>query len=76
MVLELLSTEISVVMGMDHPNICKFYQVAYDNHYLNIVMELSRGITLTEAILKSPHISEKKSQVILRQIMHAIKYFH
>ena len=48
---QLLTTEIRVVMEMDHPNIVKFYQCVYDNSYINIVMELVRGIPLSDLIL-------------------------
>ena len=39
---------------MDHPNIVKFNQCFYDNHYINIVMELVNGKTLTDYIIESP----------------------
>lgn len=46
--MKLLETEIRVVMEMDHPNIVKFYQCVYDNQYINIIMELVRGIPLLD----------------------------
>ena len=63
---------------MDHPNIIKFYQCLYDNEYLNIVMELSEGVTLSDYMEQFPDlkIPEDQCQIILRQVMHAIKYFH
>jgi len=47
---------------MDHPNIAKFTQCIYDNYYINIVMELVKGITLTEYIEQAPggKLSEDK----------------
>ena len=33
---------------MDHPGIVKFYQCMYDNKYINIVMELVKGKTLSD----------------------------
>lgn len=51
MMIKLLETEIRVVMEMDHPNIVKFYQCVYDNDKVNIVMELVKGIPLSDLII-------------------------
>jgi len=50
----------------------------YDNAYVNIVMELVHGKTLSDFIEESENmrLSEEQCQVIIRQVMHAIKYFH
>jgi hypothetical protein len=55
---ELLQQEIQVVMGMDHPNIVKFYQCVYDNQYLNITMELVRGKPLSDYLEEKGKIPE------------------
>mmetsp|Transcript_39304 Transcript_39304/g.60030 ORF Transcript_39304/g.60030 Transcript_39304/m.60030 type:complete len:115 (+) Transcript_39304:336-680(+) len=55
---KLLETEIQVVMDMDHPNIVKFYQCVYDNAYINIVMELIKGTTLSDFLEKKKRVSE------------------
>ena len=47
----LLNSEIQIVLEMDHPNIVKFYQCVYDNTYVNIVMELVKGTTLSDYLL-------------------------
>ena len=73
---ELLEQEIQVVMGMDHLNIVKFYQCVYDNEYLNIVMELVRGKPLSDYLEEKGKIPEAECQIIVRQMMHAILYFH
>ena len=61
---------------MDHPNIIKFYQCVYDNTYVNIVMELVKGMNLADYIRDRRRIPEHECQIILRQLMHAIKYLH
>lgn len=63
---ELLEQEIQVVMGMDHPNIVKFYQCVYDNEYLNIVMELVRGKPLSDYLDERKRIPEAECQIIVR----------
>ena len=63
---------------MDHPNITKFTQCIYDNLYINIVMELVKGITLTDLVERAPggKLAEGQCQIILRQVLNAMKYFH
>ena len=63
-------------MNMDHPNIVKFYQCMYDNNYINIVMELVRGIPLSDYLIERGRIPEDQSQVIIYDIMCAMKYYH
>lgn len=56
---ELLEVEILALLKMDHPSIVKFYQVIYDNVYINIVMELVKGIPLSDYIIKHGKVSEE-----------------
>lgn len=63
-------------MGMEHPNIVKFHQCVYDNNYLNIVMELVRGTPLSEHLEGNNKFNEAQCQIIMRQIIRAILYFH
>lgn len=72
----MLESEIEVVMGMDHPNIVKFYQCVYDNEYLNIVMELVRGQPLSDYLDQKKRIPEPECQIVVRQMMHALLYLH
>ena len=40
------------MIELDHPNIVKFFECMYDNHYINLVMELLDGISLSHYMLK------------------------
>jgi serine/threonine protein kinase len=62
----LLQSEIQVIIEMDHPNIIKFYQCVYDNNYVNIVMELVKGMNLADYIREKKRIPEYECQLILR----------
>ena len=62
----LLQSEIQVIIEMDHPNIIKFYQCVYDNNYVNIVMELVKGMNLADYIREKNTIPEYECQLILR----------
>ena len=66
--LKMLESEISIVMLMDHPNIVKFYQSMYDNKYINIVMEMVKGIPLNDYMnkKKGKKLPEDESQIIMR----------
>ena len=58
---QLLINEILNVLQLDHPNIIKFYQCIYDNQYINIIMELVKGQTLTDYIEEKGKLSEEES---------------
>ena len=58
---ELLESEIMVLLNMDHPNIVKFYQVVYDNTYINIVMELVKGKCLSDIVIENGKFDEETS---------------
>jgi serine/threonine protein kinase len=62
MMIKLLETEIRVVMEMDHPNIVKFYQCVYDNDRINIVMELVKGIPLSDLIIQRDKQGKRLSE--------------
>jgi len=40
------------MLTMDHPNITKFYKCLYDNEYINIVMELIKGVNLADYLIE------------------------
>ena len=73
---ELLETEIKVLLNMDHPNIVKFHSCVYDNDYINIVMELVRGESLADYLIKKRKLSEQDTKFIMYDICCATKYFH
>lgn len=72
---ELLESELTVLMSMDHPNIVKFYHCVYDNHYVNIVMELVKGLPLSDYLIQKGRLCEKECQVIMYELMSAMKYY-
>lgn len=73
---ELLETEIKVLLNMDHPNIVKFHSCVYDNDYINIVMELVKGESLADYLIKKRKLSEQDAKFIMYDICCATKYFH
>lgn len=52
----------------------------YDRDYINIIMELVKGIPLDDFIqrryVRGQSVSEAESQILLRQAMNAVRYLH
>jgi serine/threonine protein kinase len=72
------------MLSMDHPHITKFYKCLYDNEYINIVMELIKGVNLADYLFATkvrpgevvPRIPENICKSIMKQLMSGVKYFH
>jgi NIMA (never in mitosis gene a)-related kinase len=77
---EKISKEISILKGVDHPNIIKFYTSFVENESVYIIMELHEGLSLADYI---ESLSEKKQKVkedvawkIFFQLCSALRYLH
>lgn len=77
---EKISKEISILKGVDHPNIIKFYTSFVENESVYIIMELHEGLSLADYIQS---LSEKKQKVkediawkIFFQLCSALRYLH
>ena len=72
--------EISILKGVDHPNIVKFYTSFVEDEWVYIIMELHEGMSLADYIQS---LSEKKQKVkeetawnIFFQLCSALRYLH
>lgn len=72
------ASEMRMVLQMDHPNIAKIYKCVYDKFYVHFVMKYIDGITLKDYMERFParRLPETKCQIIMRQLINAIKYMH
>jgi len=77
---EKICKEISILRGVDHPNIIKFYTSFVEEDCVYIIMELHEGMSLTDYIHS---LSEKKQKVkeeiawnIVFQLCSALRYLH
>lgn len=77
---EKISKEISILKGVDHPNVIKFYTSFVENDSVYIIMELHEGLSLADYIQS---LSEKKQKVkeevawnIFFQLCSALRYLH
>jgi serine/threonine protein kinase len=70
--------EIKLMERMNHPNICKLYDVLETSSQLFIIMEFVGGGSL-HSYLKSHDnrkLPEKEAKRIFRQMLSALKYWH
>jgi len=73
---ERLQREIDIVMGLDHPNINRLYQVFEDPRYIYLILELCSGGELFDRIQELGHLSEREAAIIMQQIFLAVNYMH
>ena len=76
-----LKAEISILKGLNHPNIVKLKEVKKTKKHFYLVMEYCNGGELKGALEKyqlknGKAFSEEIVQYIMRQIMSAINYLH
>ncbi|VEU35976.1 unnamed protein product [Pseudo-nitzschia multistriata] len=78
---ELLKTEITILLEVDHPHIIKLYDVYEDIDNVYLVTELCTGGELYDRVVEktnSPegHFSEFCAARIIRNILSGIRYCH
>lgn len=68
--------EVEVLKQLDHPNICKLYEVFEDDDNIFLVMDLCRGGELFERITQGELGGEAQVAKLIRQLSHAVRYCH
>ena len=81
LLLQYLKAEITILNGLDHPNIVKLKEVKKTKRHFYLVMEYCNGGELRNALHKYQKIYNKPFpeeivQHLMRQIMNAINYLH
>lgn len=68
--------EISIMRGLDHPNIIKLIQYSESEQYYYIILELAPGGELFHQIVRLTYFSEDLSRHVIVQVARALEYLH
>ncbi|XP_055935013.1 maternal embryonic leucine zipper kinase-like [Argiope bruennichi] len=68
--------EIEALKILNHPNICKLYQVIETEKNYFIVLEYCPGGELFDYIIERDRVTEKEARVFFRQIIAAVAFIH
>ena len=71
-----LIKEVSIISGLSHPNIIKFYETYHDEHFFHLVMELCEGKDSYVQIVKEEKCNEKKVVNLIAKVLLAIAHCH
>merc|ERR1712224_221771 len=72
----ILEKEIDICKAVDHPSICKLYEIFEDENFLYLVMEFCAGGELNGYINNGGASSEDQAAVIMKQVLRAVAYLH
>ena len=73
---EELLNEIEIMIKLEHPNIIKIYDYYLNKNNYYIIMEYVSGGELYDYINKEKKFSERKTKIIMSQLLHALNYLH
>ncbi|GIY28700.1 maternal embryonic leucine zipper kinase [Caerostris darwini] len=68
--------EIEALRVLNHPNICKLYQVMETEKNYFIVLEYCPGGELFDYIIEKDRVTEKEAKIFFRQIIGAVAFIH
>ncbi|VDD80997.1 unnamed protein product [Mesocestoides corti] len=69
--------EVSILRAVaGHPNIIKLQDVFEGDAYVFLVFELCKGGELFDYLTKMVTLSEKRTRMIMRQMLDAVKFIH
>ena len=73
---ELWLTEVTILQGLNHPNVVKLEACYESTRKVYVVMELVTGGELFDRIALKGTFSEKDASRIMRTVMEAVSYLH
>eukprot|EP00392_Amoebophrya_sp_AT5.2_P015434 g15640.t1 len=68
--------EITMMKSLDHPSICKLYDVVEDDHTIYLIMEHCDRGELMDKIDCDDGISEVETMSIVKQVTQGLRYCH
>lgn len=73
---EKLVREVRILKTLNHPHICRLYEVIDTQHEMYLVMEYAEGGELFDYLVSHGRMKEKDARKQFRQIVSAIHYCH
>jgi len=73
---EMLRNEIKIQSDLDHPHVCRIYDVFEDPAKIYIVLEMCKGGELSDFSLEDAVTRELDSHVVMQQVMMAVCHIH
>ena len=71
-----INNEIRIVKKLDHPNLVKLFTVYKTVAKIYLIMELVRGVALSNYLKENVKIDETECKKIFKQIVEGIDYLH
>lgn len=70
------AAEAELFLCMDHPNVCRLYDVYESSDYLHLVMEQLDGGELFDKVKEKKAFSEHEAAEVAWQVLLALNYLH
>ena len=74
--MKLILEQVSILQGLDHPNIVRYLETYNDKTYLFLVTEYVEGRKIFEQLTKGKGLPEETVRVYIRDITTAIHHCH
>jgi calcium-dependent protein kinase len=73
---KVFTNEVEINAALDHPNICKLYEVFEDSRCVYLCLELCHGGEMFDKIIAQGFFPEPDASHCILQIMRAVAYMH
>lgn len=68
--------EVSILRGLEHPNIVKLHEMIETPPYIGIILEYASGGELFDYILNQRHLKDHTARKLFAQLVSGVGYLH
>ena len=68
--------EVSILRGLEHPNIVKLHEMIETQPYIGIILEYASGGELFDYILKNRYLKDHTARKLFAQLVSGVGYLH
>ena len=68
--------EVSILRGLEHPNIVKLHEMIETSAYIGIILEYASGGELFDYILNQRHLKDNTARKLFAQLVSGVGYLH